>query len=70
MGGLFSSPSQPSVPPPPPPPTISDKEVEDSASRERRARAQQYGRGSTILTGAEGVDEDPAKKASKTLLGA
>lgn len=69
MGGMFSSPSAPSVPPPPPPPAISDREVEDAASRERKLRSSQAGRGSTILTGGEGVEEDPTKQATKTLLG-
>jgi hypothetical protein len=69
MGGFFSSPAAPSVPPPPPPPQISDKEVEDAASRERKMRAGQSGRSSTILTGGEGVEEDPTKQATKTLLG-
>ena len=69
MGGLFSSPSAPSVPPPPPPPQITDREVEDAASRERKLRASQLGRSSTILTGGDGLEEDPTKKSSKTLLG-
>lgn len=69
MGGLFSSPSAPAVPPPPAPPAISDREVEDAASRERKLRASQAGRSSTILTGGEGVEEDPTKSSSKTLLG-
>lgn len=66
MGFIF--PSKPAAPPPPPPPppvpTI-------DAARERRdaadAAARKRGRAASVLTGPEGVAEEPTAK--KTLIG-
>ncbi len=69
--GKFS-PSTPSVPPPPPlpppPPDKSDAEIQAKAAEERKRLQLAQGRGSTILTGGEGV-ADEANIGTKTLLG-
>lgn len=67
MGGIFGSPSLPAPPPPPEPPKVSDAEIQGKARDERLRRAKASGRGSTILTGGQGVAEGGA--AVKTLLG-
>ena len=69
MGGFISGPKAPAPPPPPPPmPEKSDQEVRDEELKERRRRAAAKGRQSTILTGAQGVQDGVGGK--KTLLGA
>jgi len=68
MGGIFSPPAAPTPPPPPPPPAVDDAAVQSKARDERLRRAKAQGRGSTILTGGQGVQEGGT--AVKTLLGA
>jgi hypothetical protein len=66
MSGLFGS-DMPAPPPPPPPPKIDDT---DKIAREARVRRMGQGRGSTILTGGGGVEDDETSIARKKLLGA
>lgn len=59
MGGLFggSAPKPPKPPePPPPPPTVD--EARQSAENEQRLRRRK-GRAANILTGKDGVSEEP-----------
>lgn len=68
MGGMFSSPKLPTPQPPPPPPGKSDEEVRSAELEDRRRRAAAKGRQSTILTGAQGVEDQGA--GGKKMLGA
>jgi hypothetical protein len=52
MGGLFSKPSKPKMPPPPPSVGL---EGAAEAERERMRRRKAKGRSSTILSGSLGV---------------
>jgi hypothetical protein len=65
MSGLFGGGDIPSPPPPPPPPTI---DRTDEIARQERARRSAAGRGSTLLTGGQGVTEE-SPSATKRLLG-
>jgi hypothetical protein len=67
MGGMFSGPKLPPPPPPPPPPGKSDEEVRSAELEDRRRRAAAKGRQSTILTGAQGVEDQGA--GGKKMLG-
>lgn len=72
MGGVFgggvSTPKvQPLPPEPAPPPEQQDAAVIKARDDERR-RAAQAGRGTTILTGSQGLTA-PANSAKKSLLG-
>ena len=74
MGFLKPSiPAMPSIPPVQPlpePPKYDDAARAEEAARKRaRLRNQRTGRSSTILTGAEGLEDDDSKIAKKTLLG-
>jgi len=71
MGGLFSKPDVPEPPPAPEPrePKKKTEEISKKAEAEERARLRKMeGRKSTILTGGQGVTEDPSVKI-KSLLG-
>ena len=72
----FLKPKIPAMPPIPPvqplpaPPKYDDAARAEEAARNRaRLRNQRTGRSSTILTGAEGLEDDDSKIAKKTLLG-
>lgn len=68
----FSSPSMPTPPPAPTPQSTAreqDAAITSALERERKARAAQRGRASTILTGAAGAAPTAANLAGKTLLG-
>ena len=74
MGFLKPSmPAMPAIPPVQPlpePPKYDDAARAEEAARKRaRLRNQRTGRSSTILTGAEGLEDDDSKIAKKTLLG-
>lgn len=70
--GIFSKPKSPPPPPlppaPPPPPKPTDPNVTRAKRDERRRAAGAIGRGSTILTGSQGLTTE-ASTARKTLLG-
>lgn len=68
MSGLFSKPKMPPPPAPPPPPSLSSAEVRDAAERNRRRSALASGRASTMLTGGDGLADEP-ETARKRLLG-
>lgn len=63
MGGIFSSPSAPQIPPPAPAPepapTIDTPAVQAAADAERRRQRTSSGRASTMLT-SRSQDEDLA----------
>jgi hypothetical protein len=70
MGGLFSSPKVPDIPPPEPPPPVEEpparaEAMKEASDRIRRARMRS-GRRSTILGGTAGSE---GSVAHKTLLG-
>tara|TARA_R100000458_G_C8178295_1_gene176259 strand:+ start:10 stop:237 length:228 start_codon:yes stop_codon:yes gene_type:complete len=72
----FLKPKIPAMPPIPPvqplpePPKYDDTaRAEEAAKKRARLRNQRTGRSSTILTGAEGLEDDDSKIAKKTLLG-
>ena len=72
----FLKPKIPAMPPIPPvqplpePPKFDDTaRAEEAAKKRARLRNQRTGRSSTILTGAEGLEDDDSKIAKKTLLG-
>jgi hypothetical protein len=63
-------PAIPEVKPLPEPPKYDDTEREEEAARKRaKLRAARTGRSSTILTGADGLEDDDSKITKKTLLG-
>ena len=63
-------PALPPVQPLPEPPKYDDTaRAEEAAKKRARLRNQRTGRSSTILTGAEGLEDDDSKIAKKTLLG-
>ena len=63
-------PAIPPVQPLPEPPKYDDAaRAEEAAKKRARLRNQRTGRSSTILTGAEGLEDDDSKIAKKTLLG-
>ena len=63
-------PAIPEVKPLPEPPKYDDAQREEDAARKRaRLRNQRTGRSSTILTGADGLEDDASKITKKTLLG-
>lgn len=72
LGIIPNTPRAPNIqqaaPPPAPAPTMADPAVAQSEQRERRRAASRYGRQSTILTGAQGVQDGPVG-GGKTLLG-
>ena len=72
----FMKPKIPAMPPIPPvqpapePPKFDDSaRAEDEARRRAKLRTQRTGRQSTILTGADGLEDDESKITKKTLLG-
>ena len=72
----FLKPKIPAMPPIPPvqpapePPKFDDAErAEAEARRRAKLRNQRTGRSSTILTGADGLEDDDSKIKKKTLLG-
>ncbi len=72
----FLKPKIPAMPPIPPvqplpePPKYDDAaRAEEAAKKRARLRNQRTGRSSTILTGAEGLEDDDSKISKKTLLG-
>tara|TARA_Y100001949_G_scaffold174840_1_gene183212 strand:- start:992 stop:1219 length:228 start_codon:yes stop_codon:yes gene_type:complete len=72
----FLKPKIPAMPPIPPvqpapePPAFDDAaRAEEQRLKRARARANRTGRRSTILTGADGLADDPSKITKKTLLG-
>ena len=72
----FLKPKIPAMPPIPPvepapePPKFDDAErAETEARRRAKLRNQRTGRSSTILTGADGLEDDDSKITKKTLLG-
>jgi hypothetical protein len=78
VGGLFSSPSTPSLPPPPPPPTraatarqprLADEGVR-KAQEDVEGKAKRFAglRGGTLLTGSGGL-QTQASGQKKVLLG-
>jgi len=66
-------PAMPAIPPvqplPEPPKYDDTARAEEAAKKRARLRNQRTGRSSTILTGAEGLEDDDSKIAKKTLLG-
>ena len=63
-------PAIPTVQPAPEPPAFDDAaRAEEQRLKRARARANRTGRSSTILTGADGLEDDPSKINKKTLLG-
>ncbi len=74
MGFLKPSmPAMPAIPPVQPlpePPKYDDAARAEEAARKRaRLRNQRTGRSSTILTGAEGLEDDSSVVSKKELLG-
>ena len=72
----FLKPKIPAMPPIPPvqpapePPNYDDAaRAEAEAQKRAKLRASRTGRASTILTGADGLEDDESKIAKKTLLG-
>ena len=72
----FLKPTIPAMPPIPPvqplpePPKYDDAARAEEAARKRaRLRNQRTGRSSTILTGAEGLEDDSSVVSKKELLG-
>ena len=72
----FMKPSIPAMPPIPPvqplpaPPKFDDSAREEEVAAKRaKLRAGRTGRSSTILTGADGLEDDDSKITKKTLLG-
>ncbi len=72
----FMKPSIPAMPPipdikpAPEPPKFDDaSRAEEQAKKRARVRAGRTGRSATILTGADGLEDDPSKVSKKTLLG-
>ena len=60
----------PPVQPAPEPPKFDDSaRAEEEARKRARLRNQKTGRSSTILTGADGLEDDDSKITKKTLLG-
>lgn len=67
MGGLFSKPKTPALPPPPPPPPApEDPSVQAAARAERERQARLRGGASTVLT--SGLADEPTT-ATRKLLG-
>ena len=67
---IQAMPAIPPVQPLPEPPKYDDAaRAEEAAKKRARLRNQSTGRSSTILTGAEGLEDDDSKIAKKTLLG-
>ena len=66
-------PAMPAIPPvqplPEPPKYDDTARAEEAAKKRAKLRNQRTGRSSTILTGAEGLEDDDSKIAKKTLLG-
>lgn len=72
----FMKPSIPAMPPIPPvqplpePPKFDDSAREEEVAAKRaKLRAGRTGRSSTILTGADGLEDDSSVVSKKTLLG-
>nr|BAR32730.1 hypothetical protein [uncultured Mediterranean phage uvMED] len=72
----FMKPKIPAMPPIPPvqpapePPKFDDTaRAEEIAKKRAKLRSQRTGRSSTILTGADGLEDDASKITKKTLLG-
>ena len=72
----FLKPKIPAMPPIPPvqpapePPKFDDTaRAEAEAKKRAKLRSQRTGRASTILTGADGLEDDASKITKKTLLG-
>lgn len=82
MGSFFSSPDPVKPPPPPPPPKEDPKkkaqeqpsynspEVQQAVRDAREKARMRQGRGSTILTSAQGLSTEEENNTRKTLLGA
>lgn len=70
MGSLFSPPT-PTPPALPPVPKPDDPAIEEARRKRRLAELNRRGRGSTVLTGGEGVTEEaPVKRPElRKLLG-
>ena len=73
MGAIFKSPKMPAIPEPKPlpePPSYDDearrKEIEEKRAKVRRNRK---GRKETILTGADGLEDDDSLLVKKKKLG-
>ena len=63
-------PAIPPVQPLPEPPKFDDaNRAERIRLKRAKARSNMTGRSSTILTGADGLEDDPSKISKKTLLG-
>lgn len=75
MGSIFSPkpPAMPTIPkvePLPEPPSLEDEErAEEVAEKRRKVLRNRKGRRSTILTGADGLEDDDSTIKKKTLLG-
>lgn len=75
MGSIFSPkpPAMPAIPkvePLPEPPALEDEErAEEVAEKRRKILRNRKGRRSTILTGADGLEDDDSTIKKKTLLG-
>ena len=72
MGGMFSKPKMPALPPPPKVPTKEEsaKELDESHQKAKRILAGQQGRKATILSkGISGDDTAGGGIATKKLLG-
>ena len=75
MGSIFKPkmPAMPAIPAPEPlpePPALEDEErAEEVAEKRRKILRNRKGRRSTILTGADGLEDDDSTIKKKTLLG-
>ena len=75
MGSIFSPkpPAMPAIPkvePLPEPPALEDEErAEEVGEKRRKILRNRKGRRSTILTGADGLEDDDSTIKKKTLLG-
>ena len=68
MSGLFSKPQAPVVLQTPAPPAGDDPAIQSDLEKARRAGRQARGRATTVLTGGQGLLDEPAT-ARRTLLG-
>lgn len=66
---IFTLPGFAPKPAPMPPPIDRAAIAEEAAKQRAKELRQRRGRASTILTGSEGVSEDPATLQRPTLLG-
>tara|TARA_E500000331_G_scaffold28672_1_gene24232 strand:+ start:4239 stop:4466 length:228 start_codon:yes stop_codon:yes gene_type:complete len=70
MPKVPAMPAIPPVQPLPEPPKFNDEDrAADTAAKRAKLRAARTGRSATILTGADGLEDDSSVVSKKTLLG-